>query len=106
MLDRGTAYALYLLCKMALTDRVEINIANNAELRANAQHVLAITRGDRPKNTSLTYEPNQKEFKVRRTLIPPPSGPSIPPPFFSPKRVAPTALTRRPYGSNPSPLRR
>jgi len=53
---------------MALTNRVEINIANNAELRANAQHVLALTRAARPKNTSLTYDLKQKEFKV----IPPP----------------------------------
>jgi len=29
---------------MALTSHVEINIANNAELRANAQHILAFTR--------------------------------------------------------------
>jgi hypothetical protein len=51
---------------MSLTDRVEINIANNAELRANAQHVLALTRAARPKNTSLTYKLKQREFKVRR----------------------------------------
>ena len=49
---------------MALTNRVEINIANNAKLRANAQHILALTRAARPKNTSLTYNPKQKEFKV------------------------------------------
>ena len=53
---------------MALTNRVEINIANNAELRANAQHVLALTCAARPKNTSLTYKPKQKEFKVRPPL--------------------------------------
>ena len=52
---------------MALTDRVELNIANNAELRANAQHVLALMRAARPKNTSSAYDPKQKEFKVRRT---------------------------------------
>ena len=40
---------------MALTDCVETNIANNAELRANAQHVLTLTRNARPKNTSLAY---------------------------------------------------
>jgi len=51
---------------MALTSRVEINIANNAELRANAQYVLTLTRNARPKNTSLAYDPKQKEFKVRR----------------------------------------
>ena len=51
---------------MALTNRVEINIANNAELRANAQHILALMRATRPKNTSLAYNLKQKEFKVRR----------------------------------------
>jgi len=50
---------------MALTNRVEINIANNAELRANAQYVLALTRATRPKNPSLIYKPKQREFKVR-----------------------------------------
>ena len=49
---------------MALTNRVEINIANNAELRANAQHVLALMRAARPKNMFLTYNLKQKEFKV------------------------------------------
>ena len=49
---------------MALTNRVEINIANNAKLRANAQHVLALMRAIRPKNISLTYNPKQKEFRV------------------------------------------
>ena len=62
---------------MALTNRVEINIANNAELRANAQHVLTLTRAARPKNTSSTYDPKQKEFKV------------IPSPFL--KALWPTA---------------
>jgi hypothetical protein len=47
---------------------VEINIANNAELRANAQNVLALTRAARPKNTALAYEPKQKEFKVRESV--------------------------------------
>ena len=42
---------------MALTNRVEINIANNTELRANAQYVLALTYITRPKNMSLTYKP-------------------------------------------------
>ena len=51
---------------MALTNRVEINIANNAELRANAQHVFALMRAARPKNTSSAYDPKQ-EFQVRRT---------------------------------------
>jgi len=40
---------------MALTDRIEINIANNAELRANAQYVFALTRAIRPQNTFLIY---------------------------------------------------
>ena len=40
---------------MALTNRVEINIVNNAELRANAQHVLALIYTIRPKNISITY---------------------------------------------------
>ena len=41
---------------MALTNRVKINIANNAELRANAQYVLALIRAARPKNISLMYK--------------------------------------------------
>jgi hypothetical protein len=44
--------------------RIEINIVNNAELRANAQNILTFIRESRPKNTSLTYSPKQKEFKV------------------------------------------
>jgi hypothetical protein len=51
---------------MALTSRVEINIAKNAKLHANTQHVLALMRTARPKNTSLAYDPKQREFKVRR----------------------------------------
>ena len=69
---------------MALTDRVEINIANNAKLRANVQHVLALTCAARPKNTSLVYDLKQKEFKLRRI-----NTPSSLFPFSSPKRVAP-----------------
>lgn len=46
-------------------DRAEINIANNAELRANAQNILTMVRASRPKNTALAYEPKQNEFKVR-----------------------------------------
>ena len=49
---------------MVLTNRVEINMANNAELRANAQHVFAFMCTTRPKNMFLTYNPKQKEFKV------------------------------------------
>jgi hypothetical protein len=51
---------------MASISRVEINVANNAELRANAQSILALTRVERPKNTSLAYESKQEEFKVGR----------------------------------------
>jgi len=54
---------------MALTNRVEINIANNAELRANAQYVLALIYTARPKNISLTYNLKQKEFKVIPPLL-------------------------------------
>ena len=57
---------LYLLYKIALTSHVEINIANNAKLRANAQYILTLTRNTRPKNMSLAYNLKQKEFKVRR----------------------------------------
>jgi hypothetical protein len=45
--------------------RAEINIANNAELRANAQYMLTMIRESRPKNTVLAYQPKQQEFKVR-----------------------------------------
>ncbi|OCK76547.1 hypothetical protein K432DRAFT_408085 [Lepidopterella palustris CBS 459.81] len=48
---------------MAPRSRLEINAANNAELRANAQNVLAFTRAARPKNTTLAYDPKQREFK-------------------------------------------
>jgi hypothetical protein len=51
---------------MTLTSRVEIDVANNAELRANAQHVLTLTRAARPKNTSLAYIPKQREFQVSK----------------------------------------
>ena len=50
-------------------NRAEINIVNNAELRANAQSVLTFIRASRPKNTSLMYSPKQAEFKVS-TLSP------------------------------------
>ena len=43
--------------------REEVNIANNAELRANAQHILTMIRASRPKNTALVYQPKQEEFK-------------------------------------------
>jgi hypothetical protein len=51
---------------MTLTSCVEIDVANNAELRANAQHVLTLTRAARPKNTSLAYIPKQREFQVSK----------------------------------------
>jgi hypothetical protein len=44
--------------------RIEIDIMNNAELRANAQRVLTLTRAARPKNTARAYDPKQREFKV------------------------------------------
>jgi hypothetical protein len=44
--------------------RTEINIINNAELRANAQSIYTLIRVSRLKNTSLMYNPKQKEFKV------------------------------------------
>jgi hypothetical protein len=43
---------------------VGLDIQNNAELRANTQHILATTRAARPKNTSLNYDPKQREFQV------------------------------------------
>ena len=52
---------------MALTDCVEINITNNTELHANMQHVFAFTRVIRPQKTFSTYNPKQKEFKVKKT---------------------------------------
>ena len=44
--------------------RTEIDIVNNAELRANAQGVQASIQASQPKNTSLMYNPKQEEFKV------------------------------------------
>ena len=49
---------------MPSISRVKINVANNAELRANAQSILALTRAEGPKNTSQNYDPKQEEFKV------------------------------------------
>ena len=46
---------LYLLYKIGLTDRVEINIANNAELHTNMQYVLTLIYTARPKNIFLAY---------------------------------------------------
>lgn len=50
-------------------DRAEINIANNAELRANAQYILTMIRVSRLKNTALAYQPKQNKFKVRARLF-------------------------------------
>ena len=43
---------------------IELNAINNAELRANAQNILTLTHAERPKSTSLAYEPKQKKFQV------------------------------------------
>ena len=40
---------------MALTNYVKINIANNAKLYTNIQHVIALIYTIRPKNISLIY---------------------------------------------------
>jgi len=40
---------------MALTDRVKINIANNAELRANAQYILTFMHAVKPLNIFIVY---------------------------------------------------
>jgi len=54
---------------MALISRVKINVANNAELRANAQSIFILTRSERPKNIFLNYKPKQKEYKVGRWVL-------------------------------------
>ena len=46
---------LYLLYKIALADRIEINIANNAELHTNMQYIFALIYTIRPKNIFLIY---------------------------------------------------
>ena len=43
--------------------RVKVNIANNAELRANTKNIHTLIRSSRPKNTHLQYKPKQEEFK-------------------------------------------
>ena len=43
--------------------RVERNVVNNAELRANAQHIVSIIHTARPENTSSSYDPKQREFQ-------------------------------------------
>ena len=40
---------------MALTDYIEINIANNTKLYTNIQHILALIYTVRPKNIFLIY---------------------------------------------------
>ena len=52
---------------MALTDCVKINITNNAELHINMQYVFAFIYAIRPQKTFSTYNPKQKEFKVKKT---------------------------------------
>ena len=44
--------------------RVELNICNNAELRANSKMVLSIIHTNRPKNTIASYNPKQREFQA------------------------------------------
>jgi hypothetical protein len=55
--------------RMRLKINVNVDVANHAELHANAQHVLTSTRATRPKNTTLSYEPKQREFQVRRERL-------------------------------------
>jgi len=43
----------------------EVDAANAAELRANAQDVIFAINESMPKNTSRNYEPKQREFQVR-----------------------------------------
>jgi hypothetical protein len=52
-----------------VTINVSIDVANNAELRTNAQYVLESTRAARPTNTVRNYKPKQAEFHVR--ILPP-----------------------------------
>jgi hypothetical protein len=61
-----TILLLYLLYKMALTNCIKINIANNAKLYTNTQYVFTLIYTIRPKNISLVYNPKQKEFKLKR----------------------------------------
>jgi hypothetical protein len=49
-------------------DRAEIDAANNAELRTNAQNILSTIHTYRPKNTKKTYDPKQRDFKVRKPI--------------------------------------
>ena len=46
------------------TNHADINVINNAELRANSQNIMNFIRESRPKNTRLAYDPKQKEFQV------------------------------------------
>ena len=54
---------------MASINCVEINVANNAELRANAQSVVALIYAKRAVNTSKNYKLKQKEFQVNRQVL-------------------------------------
>lgn len=53
---------------MQHVNRVEKNVANKAELRANAQNILKQISASRPENTTSVYRPKQEEFKVRNPL--------------------------------------
>jgi hypothetical protein len=47
-------------------DEMEVDITNQAELRANAHSILATIRQQRPENTQQVYAPKQREWKVGR----------------------------------------
>ncbi|KAL2140333.1 hypothetical protein VTI28DRAFT_3977 [Corynascus sepedonium] len=55
--------ARYAVLQQGLQQGFERNAANNAEPRANAQNILSMIHEHRPKNTSLAYEPKQREFQ-------------------------------------------
>ena len=71
--------------------RTQINAANNAELRANAQSILAEIQTHRLKNTTRTYTPKQREFQV--CDVP---GPFLPLPLPLPPNQALLILTAWP----------
>ena len=48
--------------------RADIDVTNNAELRANTQNIVTFICESRPKNTCLAYEPKQKEFQVSKNV--------------------------------------
>jgi hypothetical protein len=74
-----------------------IDIANDAELQANEQHVWSTVNEQRPANTRQAYGPKQEEFKVRCR-----HGPG------APDAVAPESLTLtrvRSYSASGSGIR-